>query len=82
MRRIIRERERVTAGWRQLCNEEFNNLYFSPQIIWVIKSTRIKWAAYIHCTGERRKAYNFFARKSERKKQLVKLRLCRRVILK
>jgi hypothetical protein len=33
--RIIfgREREAVTGGWRKLNNEEFHNLYSSPNII-------------------------------------------------
>jgi hypothetical protein len=31
------KREKVTGGWRKLNNEEFQNLYGSPNIIWVIK---------------------------------------------
>jgi hypothetical protein len=36
-------RDEVTGEWRKLCNDELNDLYFSPNI-WVIESRRIKWA--------------------------------------
>jgi hypothetical protein len=31
------KRDRVTAGWRKLHNEELHNLYTSPSIIRIIK---------------------------------------------
>jgi hypothetical protein len=36
----------VTRGWRKLHNEEFHNLYSSPNIIWVIKSRRMRWVGH------------------------------------
>jgi len=36
-------RDEVTREWGKLHNEEHNDLYFSPYIIWVIKS-RMVWA--------------------------------------
>jgi hypothetical protein len=36
------KREEVTGGWRRLHNEELCNLYASPNIIWVIKSRRMR----------------------------------------
>jgi hypothetical protein len=33
-------------------NEELHNLYFSPNIIRVIKSRRIKWAWYVAYIGK------------------------------
>jgi hypothetical protein len=33
--------------WRKLHNEELHNVYVSPNIIWVIKSKRVKWAVLV-----------------------------------
>jgi hypothetical protein len=30
------------------------HLYSSPNIIWVIKSRRLRWAGYVICMGKRR----------------------------
>jgi hypothetical protein len=35
------KRDEVTGGWRKLHNEELRNLYFSPNIIRMIKSRRM-----------------------------------------
>jgi hypothetical protein len=32
-------------------------MYFSPNIIWVIKSRRLRWAGHVACMGEGRGAY-------------------------
>jgi len=42
--------------WRKLHNEELNDLYSSPDIIWAIKSRRIRWAGHVARTRERRHA--------------------------
>ena len=34
----------VTGECRKLHNEELNDLYSSPNIVWVIKSRRMSWA--------------------------------------
>ena len=35
LRRIFGcKRDEVTREWRKLCNEELNDLYFSPNIVW------------------------------------------------
>jgi hypothetical protein len=35
-------------------NEEFNDLYSSPNIFRMIKSRRIRWAGHVACMGENR----------------------------
>ena len=38
LRRIFGpKRDEVTGEWRKLHNEKLNNLYSSPNIVWVIK---------------------------------------------
>jgi hypothetical protein len=41
------KRDEVTGGWRKLHNEEIRDLYSSPSIIRIIKSTRIRWAGHV-----------------------------------
>jgi len=42
LRRIFGpRRDEVTREWGRLHNEELNDMYSSPNIVWVIKSRRI-----------------------------------------
>ena len=43
LRRIFGpRRDEVTGKWRKLHNEELNDLYYSPNIVRVIKSRRMR----------------------------------------
>jgi len=43
LRRIFGpKRDEVTGEWRKQHNEEINDLYSSPSIVWVIKSRRVR----------------------------------------
>jgi len=62
LRRIFdAKRDEVTGEWRKLHNEELNDLYFSPNIIWVIKSRRMRWGggAYSTYRGEEMCIHDF-----------------------
>jgi hypothetical protein len=41
------KRDEVTGGWRKLHNEELRDLYSSPSIIRIIKSSRMRWAGHV-----------------------------------
>ena len=52
LRRIFGpKRVEVTGEWRKLHNEEINDLYCSPNFVWVIKSRRMRWVGHVARTG-------------------------------
>jgi len=59
------KREEVSWEWRKLNNEELNDMYPSPIIIWVIKRRRMRWAVHVACMGERKVAYRILVGKPE-----------------
>jgi hypothetical protein len=54
-----------TVEWRKLRNEELNDLYSSPNIVWVIKSRRMSREGHLARTGERRGVYRVLVGKPE-----------------
>jgi hypothetical protein len=57
LRRIFGpKRDEVTGEWRKLHNKELRDLYFSPSVIRMIKSRRMKWAWNEARMGENRNA--------------------------
>jgi hypothetical protein len=60
----------VTGEWRKLHNEEFHNLYSSPDIIRQVKSRRMRWAGHVSRRGEERKVYKILVGKPEGKRPL------------
>jgi len=60
LRRIFGlKRDEVTGEWRELHNEELNDLYCSPDIVRVIKLIRMRWAGHVARVG-RGEAYTGF----------------------
>ena len=59
LRRIFGpKRGEVRGEWRRLHNEELSHLYSSTNIVWVIKSRRMRWAGHVARMGEERGAYS------------------------
>jgi hypothetical protein len=48
LRRIFGpKKDEVTGEWRKLHNEELRDLYSSPSIIRIMKSTKLGWAGHV-----------------------------------
>ena len=71
LRRILGPKGNDVAGeWRKLHNEELNDLYYSTNIVRVIKSRRMRWAGHVARMGERRGVYRVLVGKPEGKRPL------------
>jgi hypothetical protein len=75
------KRDEVTGEWRRLNNEELYDLYFSPNIIRVIKSRRMRWAGHVALTGDMRGTYKILVGRYEGKSSSDDLGINRRIIL-
>jgi hypothetical protein len=58
-------RRKVTGEWRKLHNEELNDLYSLPNLVWVIKSRRMRCAGHVASMGEGRGLYRVLVGKPE-----------------
>jgi hypothetical protein len=56
------------GGWRKLHNEEIHDLHFSPSMIRIIKSRKMRWAGHVARIGEKRNVYRLLVRTSEGKR--------------
>ena len=61
------KREEVIGDWRKLHNEELNDLYSSPNIVWMIKWRRMRLAGYVVCMRKRRGIYSVLVGKPDGK---------------
>jgi len=68
-----RLRDEVTGKWRQLHNEELNDLYSSPNIIPVILLRRMRWTGHVTSIRERRGIYRVLVGKPEGKRPIKTL---------
>ena len=64
------KREEAKEDWRKLHNRELLDSYHSPNIIRVIKPSRIIWAEYVARMGSDRCAYKVSVRKRKGKRLL------------
>jgi hypothetical protein len=71
LRRVfVPKRNEVTGEWRKLHNEELNDLYSLPNIVWVVKLRRMRWAGHVTHMGEGREVRRVLAGKPEGKRPL------------
>jgi hypothetical protein len=64
------KRDEVTRDWCKLHNDELNDLYYSPNIVRVIKTRRMRVAGHVVCMGERRGIHRILVGKPEGKRPL------------
>ena len=55
-RQMLGPKRDENGEWRRLHNEELHSLYRSPNIVRVIKSRRLRWAAHVDRMEEDRSA--------------------------
>ena len=70
LRKILGPKWDEVVGWRRMHNKELCDLYSSPNIMWLIKSRRMRWAQHVAYMGERRDVYRVLVGKPEVKRQL------------
>jgi hypothetical protein len=64
------KRDEVTGEWRKLHNEELNDLCSLPNIVWVVKSRRMRWAGHVARMGADRGVHRVLVGKPEVKRLL------------
>jgi hypothetical protein len=70
LRRIFGPKWEEDGSWIKLHNDELHDLYFSPNIVRVIKSRRMRWAGHVARMGEGRGAYRVLVGRPEGKRPL------------
>jgi hypothetical protein len=64
------KRDEMMLNWRKLHNEELHNVYSSPNIIGIIKSSTMRWAGYVARMGEKRNACRILVGETKGKRPL------------
>ena len=68
------KRDEVAGEWRKLHNEELSDLYSLPNIVWVVKSRRMRWAAHVARMGQGRGVHRVLVGRPVGKRPLGKPR--------
>jgi hypothetical protein len=69
LRKVFGPKREEDGSWRKLHNDELHDLY-SPNIVRVIKSRRMRWAGHVTCMGEGRGAYRVLVGRPKGKRAL------------
>jgi len=75
------KRDKVRGEYRKLHIDELNDVYYSPNIIWVIKSRRMRWVGHIAHKGRERAYTGFWWGNLREKDHLVDPSVNGRIIL-
>jgi hypothetical protein len=70
LRKIFGPKREEDGSWRKSHNDELQNLYFSPNIVKVIKSSRMILAGHVARMGEGRGIYRVLVGKPESERLL------------
>jgi hypothetical protein len=74
LRRKFGPKREEDGSWRKLHNDELHSLYSSPNIVRVIKSSRMRWAGHVARVGEGRSVYRVLIGRPEVKRPLERPR--------
>ena len=82
LRRIFGpRRDEVMGEWRRSHNEELNEFFSSPNIVWMIKLRRMRWAGHVAHMGEEKGVYRVLVGKPEGRNHWGDLGVDGRIIL-
>jgi hypothetical protein len=70
LRKIFGPKREEDVSWRKLHNDELHSLYYSPNIVRVIKSRKMRWTGHVTCMGEGRCVYRVLVGRPARKRPL------------
>jgi hypothetical protein len=81
LRRIFGPKREEDGSWRKLNNDELRSLYFSPNIVRVIKSRIMKLTGHVARMGEGRGVTGFWLGGPKEKGHWEDLGICGRITL-
>jgi hypothetical protein len=65
LRKTFGPKREENGSWRKLHNDELHNLYSSPNVVRMIKATRLRWAGHVARMGEGRGVYRVLVGKPD-----------------
>jgi hypothetical protein len=74
LRRIFGSEREEDRSWRKLHNDELHSLYSSPNIVRVIKSSRMRWVGHIARMEEGKGVYRILVGRTEPNRPLERPR--------